>query len=563
MAIFESRGRMGGQLVVDALRAHGVEKAFCVPGESYLAVLDALHDARDTVTTVACRHEHGAAVMAESYGKLTGEVGVCLVTRGPGACNASIGVHTAFQDSTPMLLLVGQVPTGHQGREAFQEVDFAAMFAPLAKWAVQVGAVEDVPAVMAEAFHVARSGRPGPVVVALPEDVLTGEATVDAVEPIPPEGAAPDAGQMERLHHILGDAQRPLMIVGGSGWTENAKADLVAFATENGLPVCCSFRRHDIFDNGHPNFVGELGIGASPALVARAAKCDVLLAVGTRLGEMSTKGYALFGVDKGPKPALVHVHASPSELGRVYESDLGIASTMPAFAAASRALAPVNDEAWRDWSDDVRRDYLADRAAEPIGGDVDLARIMGWLDERLPNDAVATVDAGNFSDWPQRYLRFGGGRRLLGATNGAMGYGVPAAVAASLSRPGSVVVGFAGDGGFGMTGQELATAVLAGASPILLVFDNGMYGTIRMHQERTYPNRVVATDLANPDYAQFAQAYGVRGETVTRTEDFAPAFERALAGDGPALIALRVDPNVISSRTTLAAIRGGAGRKDR
>jgi len=550
-----NRKRTGGQMVVDALRAHDVRRVFCVPGESYLAVLDALHDAGNAITTVACRHEHGAAVMAEAHGKLTGEVGVCLVTRGPGACNASIGVHTAFQDSTPMLLLVGQVPTAHQGREAFQEVDFAAMFAPLAKWAVQVNNAEGLPAVMAEALHVARSGRPGPVVIALPEDVLTNEAVIEDVEPMAPDGAAPDLGQMERLHHILGDAERPLMIVGGSGWTEDAKTDLVAFATANNLPVCCSFRRHDIFDNGHPNFVGELGIGANPALVARAAACDVLLAVGTRLGEMSTKGYALFGVDEGPKPALVHFHASADELGRVYEPALGIASTMPAFTSAARALAPVNDDAWRDWSDGARRDYLADRTVEPGGGDVDLARIMGWLDELLPNDAVVMVDAGNFSGWPQRYLRFGGGRRLLGATNGAMGYGVPSAVSASLERPGSVVVACASDGGFGMTGQEIATAVLVGASPIVLVFDNGMYGTIRMHQEREYPDRVVATDLANPDYARLAEAYGVRGETVTRTEDFAPAFERVLAEGRPAVIAIRTDPEIITTRTTLTAIR--------
>ncbi len=549
--------RTGGQVVADALRAYGIEMAFCVPGESYLPILDALYDLRGEIRVVTCRHEHGAAVMAEAHGKLTGRPGVCLVTRGPGACNASIGVHTAFQDSTPMILLVGQVGRRFLGREAFQEVDFVRMFEPLAKHVVQVDTVDALPEVMASAYWTALGGRPGPVVVALPEDVLSN-ATEAATGDIPePERPKPDPGPMERLHHILHDARRPVMLVGGGGWTDRARADMAAFASANTLPTCCAFRRQDIFDNDHPGFVGELGIAPNPELVARVKDADLVLAVGTRLGEIVTQGYTLID-DGNPHRALVHVHADAGELGRVFEPDLAIPSGMPEFAAAARALAPVDGSRWSEWAAGLRSSYEGDTAIPHVEGDLDLGRVMADLRSRLPADAVVTVDAGNFSGWPQRFLRFGAGRRLLGATNGAMGYGVPAAVAAKMRDPERTVVACVGDGGFGMTGQELATAVHHGVAPVILVFNNAMYGTIRMHQERAYPGRVIGTGLTNPDHAALARSYGAHGETVTRTDEFAPALDRALdcagASGKAALIELRYDPEIIGTRTRLSHI---------
>ncbi len=552
-----SHKRTGGQLVVDALRAHGVDTVFCVPGESYLAVLDALYDARDDITVVTCRHEHGAADMAEAYGKLTGRPGVCLVTRGPGACNASIGVHTAFQDSTPMVMLVGQVQRSDLGREAFQEVDFTQMFAPLAKHAAQVERSNELPGMIAEAFHLALSYRPGPVVLALPEDLLAETADVADVAPFEPLRPVPESGLLERLHHVLGDAERPLMIIGGSGWSDQARDDINAFVAANNLPTCCSFRRHDIIDNNHPNFVGEMGIGPTRALVERAKNADLLLAVGTRLGDIVSQGYTLIEPENHG-PALVHVHPDAEELGRVFEPALAIPSGMPEFAAAARAMAPVAGERWSAWANEARADYVADRTIPACNGALDLGRVTAELEHLLTADAVVTVDAGNFSGWPQRFLTYGGGRRLLGAANGAMGYAVPAAVAAKIADPERMVVAFVGDGGFGMTGQELATALHYGVTPVILVFNNGMYGTIRMHQERSYPERTIGTRLVNPDFAALARAYGAHGETVERTEQFAPAFERSLESGKAAVIELMTDPEIISTRTTLSAIRGTA-----
>ncbi len=551
----------GGDLVARALRAHGVETIFCVPGESYLPLLDALYDHRDAIRVVAARHEHGAAVMAEATGKLTGRPGVCLVTRGPGACNAAIAVHTARQDSTPMLLLVGQVPRRHLGREAFQEVELVAMFRPLAKHAEQVLETAELPAAMARAFQIAQAGRPGPVVLVLPEDVLAGRAASRAVPPIPVDQASPDPGAMERLHRMLGDAQRPLVVVGGSGWSDAARADLLAFVAAHDLPVAAAFRRHDILDNRHPAFVGELGLGVDPVLAARARDADLVLAIGTRLGDVPTLGYTLFE-DPGPEQTLVHVHADPTDLSRRRVPELSIAAAPAAFARAARALAPTGVGARVAWSAAARADYEANRTPPAPVGEPDLPAMMLCLDALLPDDAIVTVDAGNFSGWPQRYLRFGGGRRLLGAANGAMGYGVPAAVAAALAEPARTVVACVGDGGFGMTGQELATAVAAGVAPMVLVFDNGMYGTIRMHQERAYPDRVIATDLKNPDFAAIARATGAAAETVTATAAFAPALRRALAAGRAALLHLKTDPQMITSRATLDDVRG-SGRPDR
>ena len=552
-----SETRTGGAHVVDALCLHGVDTAFCVPGESYLAVLDALHDARNVIKLVTCRHENGAANMAEAYGKLTGKPGVCLVTRGPGACNASIGVHTAFQDSTPMVLLIGQIPRPFAGREAFQEVDYRRMFAPLAKWVEQAESSADLPDLMARAFHAAMSGRPGPAVLALPEDVLGESVEAARVQPLSIERARPASADMDRLGVLLGKAQRPIMIVGGGGWTEEARDSALVFAEANDLAVCCSFRRHDIFDNGHPSFIGDLGTGPNPELVARVKAADLVLAVGARLGEITTQGYTLIGAPR-PEQTLVHVHAGAEELGRVFTAELAIHSGMAEFVAAAAELEPADTPPWRDWRAAARREYEEGLVPPSSDGRLDLGAVMGAINERLTADAILTTDAGNFSGWVHRFVGFGGGRRFLGATNGAMGYGVPSAVAAKITAPERMVIGFVGDGGFGMTGQELATAVVSGAAPLIIVFNNSMYGTIRMHQERDYPERVIATDLANPDYAALAVAHGAFGEAVERTEDFAPALDRALASGKAALIELRTDPNIITTRTTLATIRAKA-----
>ncbi len=552
--------RTGGRLIADALRVHGVETVFCVPGESYLEIMDALYDLSNEIALISCRHEHGAANMAEAYGKLTGRPGVCMVTRGPGACNASIGAHTAFQDSTPMVLLVGQVRRGHMGREAFQEVEFRHMYAPLAKWVTQVERAEQLPEAMARAFRTAVSGRPGPVVLALPEDMLSEAADVADGAAYRCVRAHPDPADLERLRRLLAGAERPVMIVGGGGWTDEARDGILAFAEAHGLPTCCSFRRHDLFDNTHACFVGELGLGPNPALVKRVKEADVLLVVGARLGEMTTQGYTIVEAPT-PRQTLIHVHASAEELGRVFEPALAIQSGMAEFVEAARALTAVDGTRWRDWAAEARRDYEDSRRPPAFDGALDLGRVMTELGERLSPDAIVTVDAGNFSGWVQRYLAFGGGRRFLGPTSGAMGYGVPAAVAAKIAWPGRMVVGCVGDGGFGMTGQELLTAVLYGVNPVILVFNNAMYGTIRMHQERDHPGRVIGTDLASPDFAALAVAYGAHGETVARTEDFAPAFERALGSGKAALIELRMDPDVINTRTTLTALRERAAKK--
>jgi acetolactate synthase-1/2/3 large subunit len=545
----------GGQLVVAALRAHGVDMAFSVAGESYLEVLDALYDAPE-IRLITCRQEGGAAFMAEAYGKLTGKPGVLLVTRGPGACNASIGVHTAFQDSTPMVVLVGQVARHQIDREAFQEVDFRKMYAPLAKWVTQIDLADRVPELMNQAFQVATSGRPGPVVVALPEDMLRDRHAAEVVGPYRAVRAHPGAADLAELRRLLAAAERPVMLVGGSGWSDMAAADIARFAMANDIPVCCSFRRQDIVDNRLRCFVGDLGTGAAPSLVARIKAADLVLAVGARIGEITSQGYTLLGIPD-PGKTLIHVHAAAEELGRVFRPILAIQSGMPEFAAAAAALEPIAKPRWQGWREAARAEYEKGLVPTPLGDApaLDLGRIMVWLRERLPEDAIVTSDAGNFSGWPNRFLQYRRPGRQLGPTSGAMGYGVPAAVAAKLVHPGRIVVGFCGDGGFMMTGQELATALGEGAGPIILLFNNAMYGTIRMHQERRFPGRVVGTALKNPDFAAVARAYGGFGAAVARTEEFAPAFEEAVASGRPAVIELRMDPEMITTRTTLSALR--------
>ncbi len=545
----------GGQLVVAALRAHGVDTAFSVAGESYLEVLDALFDAPE-IRLVTCRQEGGAAFMAEAYAKATGKPGVLLVTRGPGACNASIGIHTAFQDSTPMVVLVGQVARHQIDREAFQEVDFRRMFSPLAKWVAQIDLAERVPELIGQAFHTAVSGRPGPAVLALPEDMLRDRRAVATGGPYRAVRAHPGAADLAELRRRLEAAERPIMLVGGGSWSDAACADIARFATANDIPVCCSFRRQDIVDNRLGVFVGDLGTGAAPGLVARFKAADLVLAVGARIGEITSQSYSLLGIPE-PDKVLIHVHVAAEELGRVFRPTLAIQSGMAEFAAAASALPPVTAPRWAEWRRAARADYEAGLVPTPLDAPagLDLGRIMVWLRERLPDDAIVTSDAGNFSGWPNRFLQYRRPGRQLGPTSGAMGYGVPAAVGASLAFPGRIVVGFCGDGGFMMTGQEIMTALAHGAHPIILVFDNGMYGTIRMHQERRFPGRVIGTTLANPDFAALAHAYGAFGATIARTEDFAPAFEEAVAARRPGIIALKVDPEIITTRTTLSALR--------
>jgi len=548
--------RTAAQILVDALKIHGVDAAFCVPGESYLAVLDALYDARDSIRLIVARQDGGAAYMAEAYGKVTGKPGICFVTRGPGATNASIGVHTAQQDSTPMILFIGQVPGEFADREAFQEVDYRQMFGPMAKWAAQIDRPERMHEYVSHAFHLATSGRPGPVVLALPEDMLTQTASVTDVAPYQTVQASPAPADMEKLRALLANAQRPLVILGGTVWTQEARRDLQAFAESSGLPIACSFRFQDLIDNNHGHYVGDVGIGINPRLAARVREADVLLVIGARLGEMTTGAYTLIEPPL-PRQKLVHVHAGAEELGRVYQGELLINSGMPQFALALKNLK-LDGAAWKSWREQARADYIQWTQPAPIPGKVQLAEVVAWMREKLPRDAIIANGAGNFAGWISRFYRYPGLRTQVAPTNGSMGYGVPAGIAAKVAQPERIVVSVNGDGDFLMNGQELATAVQYQLPVVFVVVNNGMYGTIRMHQEREYPARVYATALQNPDFVALARAYGAHGELVEDTAAFAPAFARALKSGRPALIELRIDPQAITTSTTLDAIRARA-----
>ena len=566
-----STTRPAGHALVEALIAQGVHTAFGVPGESYLAVLDGFHEHRDAIRFIACRQEGGAAFMAEAQGKLTGRPGICFVTRGPGATNASVGLHTAFQDSTPLILFVGQVASDQRDREAFQEVDYRQMFGPgtlgMAKWVGEVQSADRLPEYVSRAFHTALQGRPGPVVLVLPEDMLT-QATSAAVLPrAVPAQAWPAPGALRDLRTMLLAARRPLVIAGGSGWDAEAANALQRFAENWQLPVGCGFRFQDTFDNRHPMYAGDVGIGINPRLADRVREADLVIALGVRLGEMPTGGYTLL---QAPRPAqkLVHVHAGPEELGRVYAADLMLQASMACAAKALEALTAPSELPWSEWTRAAHADYQANHAAAPVEP-MDLAVVMKTVQRLAPEDTVYTNGAGNFSGWLHRYVRYHGlqhhGRTQLACTSGAMGYGLPAAVAAALLYPQRTVVNVAGDGDFLMTGQELATATGYGAGRgtgklISIVVDNGSYGTIRMHQEREYPGRVSGSDLFNPDFAALARAYGWQAQRVDTTADFEPAFVAALAADRPTLIHVKLDTDVITSRTTLAAIREAALR---
>jgi acetolactate synthase-1/2/3 large subunit len=544
--------RSGGQVVTQHLLDNGVDAAFCVPGESFLAVLDALYDA--PIRLITCRHEAAAANMAVAYGKLTGRPGVCLVTRGPGATQASVGVHTAAQDSAPMLLLVGQVGRRERGREAFQELDVPAVFGPMAKWAAEADHPARLPELLARAVQVAVSGRPGPVVLALPEDVLAGRARVADARPVRPvaPGAAP--ADLARLRELLGGARRPLIVAGGPGWTEAAAADLKTVAEASRLPVAASFRSQDVLDNRSPSYVGDLGVGANPALHERVRAADLLLAIGPRLGEITTGGYRLLEAPV-PRQRLVHVHPGIGELGRLYQPDLAVNAAVAPFVAALRSVPPVKGQGWAAWTEAARTNYLAWVRPWAAPGRLDLGQVLVWLRQRLPDQAIVASGAGNYTGWVHRYFQFRRPGTQLAPKSGAMGFGLPAALAAKVVHPQRTVVAVAGDGDFLMTCQELATAVQHRLDVIVLVVNNGMYGTIRMHQERAYPDRVIASDLVNPDFPALARAYGAFGEAVEDTGAFPAAFERALEAGRPALLDLHVDPEAIAPGVSIAAVR--------
>jgi len=551
--------RSGGQILVDQLRIHGADLAFCVPGESYLPVLDALYANREAIRLITCRHESGATNMAEAYGKLTGKPGICFVTRGPGATNASIGVHTAYQDSTPMILFIGQVGGDFVEREAFQEIDYRRMFGQMAKWVAQIDRADRVPEFVAHAYQVATSGRMGPVVLALPEDMLSAQTDAANARAWQRVTTSPGDQALVRLSSLLQSAARPFVIAGGSGWDTESCANLLHFIETQQLPVGCAFRFQDLFDNAHPNYAGDVGIGINPALAARIRAADLLIAIGPRLGEMTTSGYGLINA---PVPAqkLVHVHAGAEELGRVYQADLMINATMPAMAHALAAMPRLTRAGVEAGASEANADYQAWQARKEIPGKVQMWDVMQHLESVLPADAILCNGAGNYSTWVHRFHRYRGFRTQLAPTSGAMGYGVPAAIGAKAVHPDRIVIAFAGDGCFLMTGQELATAVQYRLNVIFIVVNNGMYGTIRMHQEREYPGNVYGTALTNPDFAAYARAFGAHGELVEATAEFAPALARAMQAGKPALIEIRIDPEAISPNTTLQAIRTAASK---
>jgi len=546
--------RHGGKILVDQLGIQGVTRVFSVPGESFLAVLDGLYDSG--IQNIVCRQEGGAAMMAEAYGKMTGRPGVLFVTRGPGATNASAGIHIAKQDSTPMIVFVGQIARAHRDREAFQEVDYRAMFGTVAKWVAEVDQIERLPEYISRAFHIAVSGRPGPVVLALPEDMLSGFADVaDLPAPAPqPNAVSPD--QITAISAALSGAKRPLIVAGGSGWTQDAADNLARFAENQNLPVAVTFRRQDRMNNDHPNYAGDLAVGMNPKLGQRLAAADLLLVLGARLGDIATNGYELLDPTR-PGPAILHIHPDAGELGRVFHPALAIAAPTAQIVAAL-AQIPANSGNWQAWTAQARAEYLAWLKPTETPGAVKLEQVITWLAATLPHDSILTNGAGNYAAFLHRYYRFRRYGTQLAPTSGSMGYGFPAAISASLEHPDKTVVCMAGDGCFQMTCNEMSTAIQHGAKPIVIVANNGRYGTIRMHQERHYPARPSGTDLASPDFAALARAYGGHGETVTDQADFAAAFARAQASGTLAVIELKLDPDMLTTGQSLSQLRAAA-----
>ena len=550
--------RTGGRVLADALIAQGIDHVFAVPGESYLDVLDGLYADAKQIKLVTCRFEAGAVNMAEAYGKLTGRPAAAFVTRGPGACHGAIGVHIAFQDSTPLLLFVGQIPFAETDRESFQEVDYRRMFGPLAKWVTQIDDAERIPELVAHAVDVATSGRPGPVVIALSEEMQARLITVPDIGRADVAGAFPDPTAIAKLQTMLAASKKPLAILGGTGWSETGRAAIASWLRAQDVPVAVGFRRQALYDGTADNFVGDLGVGSDPALVAKTKEADLILAIGTRLGEPVSQGYKLF--DAASKTKIIHIYPDAAEIGRVFRPALGITSGLNAFAAAlpKPAQNGANAMPWSGWTQELRAIRQQGRVVPTYAGPLNLAQAMRDLETLLEPDAIITCDAGNFATWAPRFIDFTDAQRFIGPTNGAMGYAVPAAVGAAIAHPGRQVLALVGDGGFLMTGQEIATAFHHNVAPIILVFNNAMFGTIRMYQEGRYPGRVSGTALTNPDFAKFIEAFGGHGEVVAETAAFAPAFRRAVASGKPALIELRTDPDQITSRATITDLRAGA-----
>ena len=550
--------RTGGKILIDQLVVHGCRTLFTVPGESFLPALDALFD-EGPIRTVVCRQEGGAAMMAEASTKLTGAAGVAFVTRAPGAANAVSGVYVAHHDSTPMLLLVGLSVQAHEGRGAFQELDAAALFGSIAKWVGIARTPERIPELVARAYQTALSGRPGPVVLGLPEDVLAAAAEVADAAPVRPVMPAPSAAEMTRLKNKLVAAERPLVLVGGPGWSAEASAHLAQFAETFDIPVAATFRRQDHLDNRHPSYVGHAGIDIEPKLAAAIRGADVLLVIGETPADVTTGGYTLLQVPS-PQQLLVHAHPSADEIGRLFRTDIGIVAAGEPFAKALARMKPPPRARWARLRRDLRASY--ERWLKPVAtpGSVKLEEVIATLSRDLPEDAILTNGAGNYAAFLHRYFQYKGYPSQLAPTSGSMGYGLPAAIAAKIASPERPVVALAGDGCLLMTGQELATAVQYGLGIVLIVANNGMYGTIRMHQERLFPGRVLATSLVNPDFAALARSYGAAGVTVTRTQDFAPILQRALSAALPTVIELKLDPEAISPRQTLSQIRGAGKR---
>lgn len=541
----------GGEILVKCLEAQRVDRVFCVPGESYLAVLDGLHDSN--IDVVNSRHEGGAAIMAEADGKMLGRPGICMVTRGPGATNAAAGVHIAKQDSTPMILFVGQIGRAMKGREAFQEVDYRQTFGDLAKWVEEIDDASRIPEVIAHAYHIAMSGRPGPVVLALPEDILRDMVDVETCTFIEVAEPAPNKKAASKFADLLATAKDPIIIVGGSRWDETSVAQLQAFSEKHHLPVGCSFRRQQLFDHTHQNYAGDVGLGINPALNERIEQSDCVILLGARFSENPSQNFTLLGMPN-PGKTLIHVHSGAEELGRIYTPTLAINATPGAFfdtvenipARAETGAAKAANTVYHAWTDSL----------PTTPGDVQMGEIMAHLHANLADDAILTNGAGNYAIWLHRFWRFKQYGTQLAPTSGSMGYGLPAAIAGKLRHPNRDVICFAGDGCFQMTGNEFGAAMQSGANVITLVIDNGIYGTIRMHQEKHYPARISATNLVNPDFAALARSYGGHGETVERTEQFAAAFDRARASGKPSIIHIKIDPEAISPTTTITKLRG-------
>ena len=545
--------RHGGKILIDQLEAQGATTAFTVPGESFLAALDGLHDS-NRIKTVICRQEGGASMMAEAWGKITGEPGICFVTRGPGAANAMSGLHVAMQDSTPMLTFVGMPSSGHEDREAFQEIEIKQLFGSLVKWSAVIRQTERIPEYVSHAMHVARSGRPGPVVLGLPEDMLSSDCEAVDAKPARIAESHPGAQDLAQLQDKLAKATRPLMIIGGPGWSVAAQKAMQAFAERFDLPVAPAFRYQDYFDNRHRCYVGCAGIGLDAKLAAAIKDADLLIVLGARLGEMTTSGYTLIDIPD-PKQFLVHIHPSPDELGSVYRPDLPIAASARAFTQALSGLQPPAKIAWAGRRAELRAAYEQSLKPIPLPGAVKMADVMRTVSELLPESGIVTNGAGNFAAFVHRYFQYKGYRTCLAPTSGSMGYGLPAAIAAKLAHPTRAVVSVQGDGDFLMTGQELATAAQYGLPVVVIIANNGMYGTIRAHQEREYPRRIVGTTLVNPDFAAYARSFGADGYTIEATADFAPAFKAALASNKPSVIELKLDPEALSPRKTLTEVR--------